>query len=135
MPQIPETPIDWAGLLPEFLQTPARYAGRTLGELTRPVAYAQGYGPDMVTLSDLADIPQSKVGVGLTLAGMVPGSKLIKAAPKGAAAYSKYVEEIFDALRNKTRDVPIEEVLGVKPEEFRPMKGQWARTTGQEIDQ
>src|SRR4030095_7479212 len=79
MPQIPEAPIDWAGLLPEFLQTPARAAGRTLTELTRPVAYAQGYGPDMVTLADLADIPESKVGVGLTLASMVPGGKIAKA--------------------------------------------------------
>src|SRR4030095_8413759 len=75
MPQIPETPIDWAGLLPEFLQTPARAVGSTLRELTRPVAHAQGYGPEFVSLADLADIPESKLGVGLTLAGMGPGGK------------------------------------------------------------
>src|SRR4029434_4276134 len=52
----------------------------TLNELTRPVAYAQGYGPEFVSLSHLADILESKLGVGLTLAGMIPPGKLLKAA-------------------------------------------------------
>src|SRR4030095_6559366 len=86
MPQIPETPIDWAGLLPEFLQTPARAVGRTLGELTRPIAYGAQGGPEMVSLADLVGIPQSKVGVGLTLAGMVPGGKAVRAAGRALKA-------------------------------------------------
>lgn len=98
MPQIPEAQIDWAGLLPEFLQPAARWTGRTLGELTRPIAYgAQGYGPDMVTLSDLADIPQSKVGVGLTLASMVPGGRIVKAA-KAAKQRSKVIAQAAEAV-------------------------------------
>src|SRR4029434_530676 len=135
MPQIPETPIDWAGLLPEFLQTPARAVGRTLSELTRPVAYAQGYGPDMVTLADLADIPESKVGVALTLAGMVPGGKVVKAAKRIKPQVSEAVRRAEELL--KGIDPAEEKILyhsgtadideAIRKNWLQPQQGEWVR--------
>lgn len=78
-----------------------RVIGRTLSDLigageriTSPLTpYAQGYGPEFVNLSDLTDIPQSKAGVGLTLASMIPGGKVLKFArrigPQTEAAAAK----------------------------------------------
>jgi hypothetical protein len=84
MPYFPDVEIPRERVIGRTLSDLMRAGERFTGPLT---SYAQGYGPEFVNLSDLADIPQSKWQAGLTLAGMLPVGKAVRAL-KGGSWYS-----------------------------------------------
>src|SRR4030095_16699970 len=89
----------------------------------------------MVTLADLADIPESKVGVALTLAGMVPGGKVVKAAKRIKPQVSEAVRRAEEWL--KGIDPAEEKILyhsgtadideAIRKNWLQPQQGEWVR--------
>jgi hypothetical protein len=61
-------------------------------------------------------------------------SSPIKALRPGTKAYNAHIEEVSNALRNKTREVPVEDILAVAPDDARSLRFYWERATGKQIE-